>query len=524
MSRRSVILLLLTVTIVVAAPTGSAFAISEADDQTVPSIHERTTGLTTPDETGFYATEDTATGFISGRISDAENNDIAAAGIEIINTQTGETAATTTAGSDGSYLVEVEADQEYQVDAEAEGYENGSTTVNVAENTTTTANIILQQKELQSGYISGDIVDTDDNPIPSAEVTVVSIQTGETAATTTAGSDGSYLIEVEADQEYQVDAEAEGYENGSTTVNVAENTTTTADVVLTEADDATEQVEISTDISGPVTPGNEVTVTVTLTNTGSATADAGALEVTVPEEFSVVGVTGDGTNQPDRFYLDSLSPDDSVTTTYTFKTPQNASPGIVGVNVTGSLQFADGSRSASTTANIEVSDGGTADVAVSADTPKTVRPGDEVAATITLTNTGNMTADAAGLEVAIPGELSLIEVAGDGENQPDRFYLTPISPGESVTTTYTFEAPKDASTGTVSFDVTGTLTANDESRSASTTADIEITDTGLPTEPGEPEFIDVLQVIDAYNTGGPYNGVNVQFIDVLEVISAYNAG
>jgi uncharacterized membrane protein len=503
---------------VLAAPiTGNALAMDDTDVQT-----EQISDFIISNEVGSYVTEDTATGYISGRISNAENADTAA-DIEIRDTQSGETVATTTSGTDGSYLVEVEADRDYRVVAEAEGYENGSTTVSVAQNTTATANIVLQQEEQQTGYISGDVVDGDNRQISDAEVTIANTQTGETVATTTSGTDGSYLVEVEADRDYRVVAEVEGYENGSTTVSVAQNTTATADVVLTETNTTTDDVEISTDTSGTVTPGDEIEVTLTLTNTGNTTAGSGGLELEVPQQLSVEEVTGDGENQPDRFYLDPISPGDSVSTTYTFTIPQNASTGTVNLDVTGSLRSDGESYSASTTVDIEISAAETVDVELSANSSGPVMPGNEAAVTLILTNTGSTTAGAGGLEVMIPDRLSLVDVAGDGENQPDRFYIEPISPNDSVSTTYTLKAPEDAAPGTVSFDVTGTLTADGTSRSASTTADIEISDAGLPTEPGEPEFIDVLQVINAYTTKDTYNGVQVEFIDVLEVISAYNA-
>ena len=462
-------------------------------------------------------------GSISGRVTDQNDNSLSGSSVTVEDSS-GSIITKTTTGDNGQYTIEDVSPGEYTVIAEFDNKE-GRAIANVESSTTKYASIVIVlDRDTPTGAITGDIISSDSNPIAGAEVKIINADTNEVVESVNTGSKGSYVFpKIEANKEYKIEASDEGYDTNSTSIINSEGTDN-QDIVLTETDQETGGVKISTDAPGTVTSGNEVEVTITLTNTGSTASDSGSLEVIVPDRLSLVDVTGDGVSQPDRFYLDPISPGDSVSTTYTFKAPEDTSTGTVSLDTTGSIQIDDESYSASTTSDIEISDRGTGDVEISTDTLGTVAPGEEVEVTITTTNTGSTTAGAGGLEVTVPDRLSLVDVTGDGQNQPDRFYIDSIPSGDSVSTTYTLRAPEDASTGTVNFDVTGTLTFDDGSRSASTTTEIEISEGGLPTDPGEPEFIDVLQVIDAYNTEDVYNGVQIEFIDVLEVISAYNAG
>ena len=156
-----------------------------------------------------------------------------------------------------------------------------------------------------------------------------------------------------------------------------------------------------------------------------------------------------------------------------------------------------------------------------------VAPGEKATVTITATNSGNQAISSGGLQLTVPEPLTVSEVSGDGSNRPDRFFVQPIEPGDSVSTTYVFSADANASSQTVSVDVSGQFRTSDARVSNSLSVQIDISDElgeGLPTQPGEPTFLDVLGVIEAYNTNTAFNGVDVGFQDVLDIIEAYNLG
>jgi hypothetical protein len=150
-------------------------------------------------------------------------------------------------------------------------------------------------------------------------------------------------------------------------------------------------------------------------------------------------------------------------------------------------------------------------------------PGGESNVTFTLSNTGNKDAGASGLDVTVPKGLSVANISGDGTNLPDRFFLSGIPVGESVTVMYTFSVDPNAQLGPVIVEAAGSLTMPSGIESTSTTVEVEIVESGgLPTAPGEAGFKDVLDVIEAYNTGQKYNDVSVGFQEVLSVIESYN--
>jgi len=152
-------------------------------------------------------------------------------------------------------------------------------------------------------------------------------------------------------------------------------------------------------------------------------------------------------------------------------------------------------------------------------------PGEKTTVTYTLTNQGSTSASAGGLEPNLPAGISIADVSGDGTNSPARFFTSPISAGESVSVDYTFAVDANATLGTVTVGMNGSINVDDGTRSTTADVDLEISETtGLPTDPGEPGFTDVLGVIAAFNTGQQFNGVSVEFTDVLDVITAFNAG
>jgi hypothetical protein len=85
---------------------------------------------------------------------------------------------------------------------------------------------------------------------------------------------------------------------------------------------------VGLDVQAPTTatPDGEFDINYTVTNTGSTETPSAGLRIDLPPELSVATVSGDGTNEPDRFYLQPIGPNGSVRTTYTYNVT-NASAG-----------------------------------------------------------------------------------------------------------------------------------------------------------------------------------------------------
>ncbi|WP_187347778.1 carboxypeptidase regulatory-like domain-containing protein [Haloplanus rubicundus] len=96
--------------------------------------------------------------------------------------------------------------------------------------------LTIEQGKRES--IHGLVYDENGTPIEEAEIKAVNLDTGETVARTETGSEGEYTIEVAANNEYQIEATADGYDRSSAIVNVSKNKTSSANLVLTEISEA----------------------------------------------------------------------------------------------------------------------------------------------------------------------------------------------------------------------------------------------------------------------------------------------
>lgn len=91
--------------------------------------------------------------------------------------------------------------------------------------------------------------------------------------------------------------------------------------------------------------GDTVDVQYTLSNTGDGTASSAGLNLTLPEGISVASASGAGTNTPDRFFLDPISPGDQVVVTYTLDVAADAPTGDATIEAEGVLETNETSSS-----------------------------------------------------------------------------------------------------------------------------------------------------------------------------------
>lgn len=88
----------------------------------------------------------------------------------------------------------------------------------------------------------------------------------------------------------------------------------------------------------------------------------------------------------------------------------------------------------------------------------TVAPGETVEIAYTLSNEGNATASGGGIQLDLPSGVSVSDIQGPGTGSPDRFFVSPVGPNESVTVTYTFTVNDSVATNTtLDLGATGTL-------------------------------------------------------------------
>lgn len=121
----------------------------------------------------------------------------------------------TESDSEGWYEFELEEGGNYTVVAEKDGYERYEETVHITEGKTTTHHIRLTEDEGDVTEIVGYVYEKDSrggDPIHHAEITIIGKTTNDSYTTYT-NRDGYYEQELEAEDNYTVIAEAEGYES-----------------------------------------------------------------------------------------------------------------------------------------------------------------------------------------------------------------------------------------------------------------------------------------------------------------------
>jgi subtilisin len=163
------------------------------------------------------------TGSVTGTVTDAlDSMPISGASI---STDTGQS---TTTASDGTYTLADVPTGTRTVTAAAAGYDSADQIVEVAENTTIVVDFALTAPP--TGSISGTVTTADDGTA-IAEATV-STDTGES---TTAGTDGSYILLDVPTGTRTVTVSADGFVSASQDVAVTDGADTTADHTLVSA-------------------------------------------------------------------------------------------------------------------------------------------------------------------------------------------------------------------------------------------------------------------------------------------------
>jgi uncharacterized repeat protein (TIGR01451 family) len=275
-----------------------------------------------------------------------------------------------------------------------------------------------------------------------------------------------------------------------------------------------------------VAPGETFTVTYTLANDGDATANSAGLEPSLPDNISVASVSGDGTGDPARVFLSPVGPGESVTVTYTFEAASNISTGTsVAFDVSGFLESDGSSDTLTRTVDVQQT---APEPTLSVDAPTKAEIGGTTELTYTLSNTGDATADSAGINLTLPDGVSVASASGDGTTEPDRFFLDPIPAGDEVSVTYTLDIAAGTATGDTTIEAEGTMGGDNTTLSTqqSTTItleeDVSIGD-AIADSQGKISFQDTINVINAFNGGETVAGQQVEFRDVIGIIERFNS-
>jgi hypothetical protein len=286
--------------------------------------------------------------------------------------------------------------------------------------------------------------------------------------------------------------------------------------------------DLSAEGDTTVAPGETFELTYTLSNDGDTDASSAGLDVSPPDGITVADVSGDGSSSPSRFFLSGIGAGDSRTVTYTFQASENLSTGSVDIGMNGTLNTDSDATTDTATRTIDVQEPAPK-TALSVDAPSVVSTGDTFDVEYTVSNTGDATSTAGGLNLTLPDELSVESVSGAGTNEPDRFFVDAIAPGESVSVTYSLTADADAQPGNVSIGVNATLSDSATSSSAEQSTaielekDLSVSDAAAGSD-RKVGFTDTIKVINAFNSGDSLSGLDVSFTDVIEVINRFNLG
>jgi hypothetical protein len=198
------------------------------------------------------------------------------------------------------------------------------------------------------GTIVGSVTNEDGDGLPAATVELIDADTDVVVDTTTTTDGGSYGFENVAPGEYRVEAEYLT-ETGFATVDLGDGQTAFTNVVIIGVSpDAKPEAVIDATAPDTITPGENTTVTFTIGNDGSATAESGGLQISLSGPASVVAVSGNGTNSPDRFFLTPLQPGDTWTVEYIIRAATNATEPVT---VTGTAFVG---RESNATTNVSI--------------------------------------------------------------------------------------------------------------------------------------------------------------------------
>ena len=172
-----------------------------------------------------------APGSISGIVTNAQTGTpIIGANVQVrVVDSSGAVIATVLTDGNGQYVVNGLAPGIYTVVVSEQDYQTNSATVQVISNQTTDGSIALQP---DPGQITGTVVDSvGNNPIPGASVSIVN-SSGNLITTVLTDSNGVFLVQGLAPDNYTVNVFANNFQNGMVGALVSSGQTTPVSVVL----------------------------------------------------------------------------------------------------------------------------------------------------------------------------------------------------------------------------------------------------------------------------------------------------
>ncbi|WP_284009358.1 carboxypeptidase regulatory-like domain-containing protein [Haloarcula pelagica] len=238
----------------------------------------------------------TATGDISGLVTDSANTRIPNASVTLYREGVSSPVATTTADSQGSFRFSGVRAGDYRVEASVDGT-TGNKTVTVVAGKLATANIaITTGGRTTPGNVTGLVKDLGDDGLAGATVTLYPAGESSAIATTTTDSRGAYTFGGVPAGEYRIEASTNNA-LGSRTTTVVDGKTTTANVVVVSQGEPDVRV-LAESQNVSVQPGESFTVTYRYTN-DRATASAGRIDLTTPTNITATAVSGAGSGNLD---------------------------------------------------------------------------------------------------------------------------------------------------------------------------------------------------------------------------------
>ncbi|WP_324756072.1 carboxypeptidase regulatory-like domain-containing protein [Haloarcula sp. GH36] len=412
-------------------------------------------------------------GLLSGRVTDRYNNNITDATVKVRDPATGEIVSQVQTDERGDYTVELPTGS-YEVIAEKSGYmKSGSQAVTIEAERTTTQDLLLGQLLLPDEIIiiSSDTTVPADGSTDATYTVLVRDQNGNPLEGTTVRAETPSTVDGSTITSTGPDGQAQ-FEFRSSTAQDAGVQFTAGQVAPVSTEDTIRFSPVSNEpavVSGIITNENNER----LPNANVRIRPEGSTEV-------IASTTADN----DGIYETAIDIGSRervvVEATYSGESGQSV-PTVVesGRTSTANVEITGVSPSQPPTAppSPEVS-------VIASDNLDGVVPGDRFEITYEIANTGGE-ASAGAIELTVPSGVDPVSIAGDGENRAV-FFNDPIEPGESRTTTVSFEASDNIAVGEKEIFARGHLSTS-ETDTVTSTVDIleDSSDPNPPAAPGD---------------------------------------
>lgn len=282
--------------------------------------------------------------------------------------------------------------------------------------------------------------------------------------------------------------------------------------------------------AGTTAPGATFTVTYEYTNTGDQDASAGRLELSTPTGINATSISGDGASglsgpTPAVFYGLSgpIAPGDTKTTTVTYTVSSAASSGDNQIDVEAFIQNSSSTATASTTVEVNKP----SPVEVDAPASATAQANSTFDVTYEYTNNQSSEASAGRIELQTPQNITATAVSGDGTPglgaTPQSVlygFSGKIQPGQTLTTTVTFEVASGAASGQEQ--IVATAYIQGSSDTSQTTTDVTIG--GTIVDQFDTNGTPGIQPGEAQSAIAALNGGQISPRDAQAIIAALNSG